>query len=166
MSKRKPTICEDTGEIAKTYGDYLKTKHWRTFRKQILIDRKYTCEKCKRDLTHNSSLLHVHHTTYTNIGHENKEDVLLLCKDCHRDIHSIINSKKTKNKAKKVKNFVKRNKNVEKHKKSELFLMNDDEKYSLSACKKIMALLNQKQRKQVIDFILANIFVEELKGAN
>ena len=99
ISKRKPTICEDTGEIAKTYGDYLKTKHWRTFRKQILIDRKYTCEKCKRDLTHNSSLLHVHHTTYTNIGHENKEDVLLLCKDCHRDIHSIINSKKTKNKA-------------------------------------------------------------------
>lgn len=34
--------------------------------------------------------LHVHHLTYENLGNEADEDLLVLCKDCHREIHGYI----------------------------------------------------------------------------
>jgi DNA-directed RNA polymerase subunit RPC12/RpoP len=43
----------------------------------------WCCARCG-----SKQLLHVHHTSYRNFGHEALEDLLPLCATCHSQIHS------------------------------------------------------------------------------
>ncbi len=64
------------------YHFYLKSNKWRTFRNSVLKNRGYNCEQCssKKDL-------HIHHITYENLGHEDENDVIILCGKCHAEAH-------------------------------------------------------------------------------
>jgi 5-methylcytosine-specific restriction endonuclease McrA len=62
------------------YIRYLKSPEWREKRKQFLEIVNYECEICG-----SKNKLQVHHLNYNNIGEEEKEDVQVLCKDCHKD---------------------------------------------------------------------------------
>lgn len=64
-----------------SYKRYLKTNHWQTTR--FLI--KATKRKC--NLCGSKKNLNVHHKTYRNIGNESERDLLLVCKDCHNELH-------------------------------------------------------------------------------
>ncbi len=65
------------------YEAYINSKAWRTFRGAILAKRGHRCERCWKA----PPVLHLHHLSYANIGHEKDEDVKLLCEDCHRLMH-------------------------------------------------------------------------------
>ena len=80
MLNDKPIICIDTGEIAKNYKAYLKTKHWKGIR------LKYKGSKC---LFCDSKRIQVHHLTYKNIGNETGRDLVPLCRKHHKKIHNI-----------------------------------------------------------------------------
>ena len=70
---------------------YLSSKHWRTFRRGIIVDNKGRCDKCNKHLMMfggNLTFLDVHHLTYKRIWHEKPEDVRLLCRECHEDEHN------------------------------------------------------------------------------
>ena len=67
----------------KDYKNYLKTKHWKDKRKDVLKRAKYKCQLCSSKDT-----LHVHHNTYENIGKEKKEDLIVLCEKCHSKFHN------------------------------------------------------------------------------
>jgi len=57
---------------------YLKSEHWKEIRKMALWSAGYKCEKCSCSIT-----LQVHHRTYKNKWKEQREDVQVLCNDCH-----------------------------------------------------------------------------------
>lgn len=91
--------CVDTGECVEKYDDYLKTKHWRAKRKAIIEERQGVCEKCKKKIVEKGKM-HVHHKTYVRIGDELPSDLMLLCEDCHHDIHNKRKKKTTGSKRK------------------------------------------------------------------
>lgn len=65
------------------YLEYLRSQHWRDFRKEALEYYGHICCGCGTN-----DNLHVHHRTYKNIGNESMEDVVVLCKSCHFREHS------------------------------------------------------------------------------
>lgn len=85
-------VCEDTGEIIKSYSAYLRSKHWRLFKKKFKTSKYYRgkCFICSRD-----KMLHLHHITYVRIGKERLTDVIELCKCCHRNVHKALDKGKT-----------------------------------------------------------------------
>jgi hypothetical protein len=68
------------------YHDYLASPNWEA-RKIILFATRFEgrpcCERCE---THRQ--LHVHHITYTRIGHELNADLIVLCAVCHLAVHN------------------------------------------------------------------------------
>jgi len=63
------------------YRVYLKSEGWRKFAAKIRADRE-KCERCG-----STQSLQVHHLTYYRLGREHPQDVQLLCKSCHEDVH-------------------------------------------------------------------------------
>lgn len=64
------------------YSDYLRTPHWQKVRADALRRAKYHCALCDAE-----KRLEVHHRTYARRGHENPEDVIVLCDGCHEHHH-------------------------------------------------------------------------------
>ena len=64
------------------YVDYLKTKHWRKLRKQVLKRDERRCTICG-----SYEDLNVHHYTYERLGHEKLDDLVTLCRWCHAEEH-------------------------------------------------------------------------------
>lgn len=64
------------------YREYLKTDHWLELREEALKRAGNRCQVCAYKKN-----LHVHHNTYKNIGHEDLEDLVVLCWKCHKTFH-------------------------------------------------------------------------------
>ena len=65
------------------YLEYLQTEHWKTVRTRALSDAGNRCQTCN-----GNGELHTHHRTYANLGHENREDLVILCSKCHEVFHT------------------------------------------------------------------------------
>lgn len=63
------------------YRIYLKSDKWHRMRMKVLTRDKFRCQQCDRGATQ------VHHLTYERVGNERMEDLMSLCKDCHKEIH-------------------------------------------------------------------------------
>lgn len=74
-------ICLDTNEKAYTYEEYLVTKHWRIFREAYISCFGENCEIC------GNKGEELHHLNYNNIGHEQFDDAIFLCRACHKKEH-------------------------------------------------------------------------------
>ena len=57
-------------------------KHWQQLKKDLL-EEVVTCEGCNA-----RGKLELHHKTYKNWGNEKREDVVLLCRRCHKIVHT------------------------------------------------------------------------------
>lgn len=82
--------CPRTGETAKTYSKYLRTKHWREFR-QLALMRAGDC--CEKPSCHSVHDLQVHHLFYKTLGQERLCDVRVLCGVCHAEEHDRLRRK-------------------------------------------------------------------------
>ncbi len=67
--------------LAAEYEAYLATPEWRMRREQAIARTKGSCEICGEIATD------VHHLTYRNIGAELSEDLMPVCRICHKIIH-------------------------------------------------------------------------------
>jgi 5-methylcytosine-specific restriction endonuclease McrA len=66
------------------YSEKLKDPRWQKRRYEIIKQRKSTCEMCG----YIGSKLNIHHLRYDGEPWESKdEDLMLLCKECHRKKH-------------------------------------------------------------------------------
>jgi len=61
------------------YREYLQSPEWREKRREFLEEENYECERCGEYATQ------VHHKTYENLGEEEKDDVEVLCHNCHME---------------------------------------------------------------------------------
>jgi 5-methylcytosine-specific restriction endonuclease McrA len=62
---------------------YMQSNQWRTKVRQLKWRK--VCEVCGSD-----EKLEAHHNTYARLGNENLEDLNLLCRNCHQEIHNIL----------------------------------------------------------------------------
>ncbi len=73
---------------------YCETSHWKIKREQKFAASPLECSKCHRSFDNLKELnipIQVHHKsydTYSRIFHENLDDLVILCKDCHEEEHS------------------------------------------------------------------------------
>lgn len=68
------------------YKEFLKTPYWKIISEFQKYESDYCCVICG-----SKTNLNVHHTTYKNHGNEalNLEDLITVCRDCHRKIHNL-----------------------------------------------------------------------------
>ena len=69
------------------YKSYLKSKEWLAVRESLFLVRGKKCERCR-----SVDNIQVHHIHYVNIFREQLEDLMVVCKDCHRKIHGLNSS--------------------------------------------------------------------------
>lgn len=72
-------------DYKQNYKQYLETEHWKSIRESKLKETGYKCQLCSKT----DAELHVHHNTYERIGDEDMNDLIVLCKDCHKKFHNI-----------------------------------------------------------------------------
>lgn len=82
----------DRKEIVKSirkmpYQEFLKTPYWKAISAFVKNSNGCKCVICGKE-----SRLDVHHTNYKNHGNEinNIEDLIPLCRECHRKAHNIV----------------------------------------------------------------------------
>jgi hypothetical protein len=63
------------------YQQYLQSQRWRTLGKAVRMRANGRCEICRR-----SAVEEVAHLTYERIFHEHIEDLLGVCRKCHREL--------------------------------------------------------------------------------
>ena len=71
-----------------SYQDYINSWMWKDKRDLVLRLRGYECERCG-----SKKHLNVHHLTYETIGNEGDEDMIVLCRNCHKKEHGIEDNK-------------------------------------------------------------------------
>lgn len=82
-SERKTKIYYKKVEIhSEGYYEYLKSEDWRNKRMKTLLRDNMKCRCCGEKATQ------VHHITYDNLGFEKDIDLLSVCAECHKKIHS------------------------------------------------------------------------------
>jgi len=64
------------------YRAYLQSDHWQQLRRQTLWRWDYRCAVCN-----SANFVEVHHRDYSRLGHERPNDVIALCRKCHRFFH-------------------------------------------------------------------------------
>lgn len=65
------------------YLTYLESDNWHTKRQIALDDADHQCAICTSETD-----LDVHHRTYDRLGDENPEDLIVLCRPCHKAFHA------------------------------------------------------------------------------
>lgn len=68
------------------YEAYLQTRHWRELRKQKL-EGATNCQLCGHKPDGPYLDYEIHHVTYMRLGREELDDLLVLCKPCHKRHH-------------------------------------------------------------------------------
>jgi len=68
-------------ELQIKHREYLVSPDWRRRRKAFLLPGSNQCERCKR--WRQGRGIHLHHKHYHTLGRESREDVEILCTDCH-----------------------------------------------------------------------------------
>lgn len=69
------------------YQDYINSRAWEVMRARVIARDGGVCRKCGCR-GHSKAPLQVHHMTYARFGNERDEDLITLCKTCHKAVHA------------------------------------------------------------------------------
>jgi len=75
------------------YRKYLQSDQWRAKRRLVLEFMGYQCVKCRKTLT--ESTANIHHVSYERVRNETLDDLIPLCRECHKLEHSKTHSLQT-----------------------------------------------------------------------
>ena len=67
------------------YEEYIQSEDWKNKRKEVLLEKGNKCFICG-----SSENIHIHHTNYRTLGDEDTRFLFPLCKECHEEIHSLV----------------------------------------------------------------------------
>lgn len=65
------------------YDAYMNSEEWRQLKIQIIKERGRRCERCGAL----PPIIYLHHLTYKRFGHEWRQDLILVCFECHAKEH-------------------------------------------------------------------------------
>lgn len=65
------------------YDQYLRSQQWDLIRRKVRSKYKDTCQECFK-----SGKVEIHHKTYERIGAEHIDDLIALCRTCHKALHA------------------------------------------------------------------------------
>jgi hypothetical protein len=72
-----------------SYKDYLKSDCWKNKKTETISLNGSVCSRCGVELSRKD--LELHHKNYDQeFGEENQEDLMLVCTDCHEELHQDI----------------------------------------------------------------------------
>ena len=77
------------------YKSLLNSDYRRGYSYAIVKERNWTCEECGKKFQYQRNMLNVHHLIYHNDNKPwqyDKEELQLLCKDCHAKRHGKLNT--------------------------------------------------------------------------
>jgi hypothetical protein len=98
MRDPRPGIPWSRGRVAKRekYGSYMDSPEWYRKREQWAAEWRDTtgtdivCAVCGETWTlHQGDL---HHRTYDRLGHERLTDLVPMCRSCHKQLHTVMES--------------------------------------------------------------------------
>lgn len=70
------------------YTKHINSDRWERRRQQAIQDVGGTCQFIKNGkLCGSTDRIQVHHLSYDNLGNEKPEDLLVVCRECHRRVH-------------------------------------------------------------------------------
>jgi len=72
-----------TGMTPDKYRPYIKSWSWKKRRWAFFSIYDYECGMCGEE----DKSMHLHHTTYENIGNEQESELIPLCGFCHWKVH-------------------------------------------------------------------------------
>lgn len=84
------------------YNRYMDSPEWQKKREAVFKAQGKKCRRCGSE----RGVLHVHHLTYARFGHEDLEDLQVLCEGCHGLIHPEMKQRKEKPKPTETQEFV------------------------------------------------------------
>lgn len=95
MMEEAGKLQRETDQDLKTY---YKTSHWKGLSKSLLAPFTTTCELCgcahwKKNRKGNikmNRLFVCHHKNYFHLGHEKRDDIMILCAACHKLAHELL----------------------------------------------------------------------------
>ena len=64
------------------YHTYIRSQAWGRKRWGALQRAGHACQVCK-----STERLHIHHNTYSDLGHESASSLICLCSECHDLFH-------------------------------------------------------------------------------
>ena len=71
-----------TGNLYESYGEYLRSSHWKETRDAALQRAGGRCCVCG-----GTDGISVHHRSYERLGAETEDDLVVLCRSCHAIFH-------------------------------------------------------------------------------
>ena len=78
--KRKRVIFDKL--LDNNYQDYLESNEWKERVKEAEEENNHECQLCFRHVG-GSGGGQLHHINYNNLGNEQEEDLIYVCKECH-----------------------------------------------------------------------------------
>ena len=97
----------------KSYKEYLQSQHWLVTKdyfyshsQRILMMRRsggICCEFCRT-----KGKVNLHHKTYERLGNERCTDLIILCDDCHQQIHDLPRNIKLPHRTRKLRRLTRR----------------------------------------------------------
>lgn len=76
------------------YEQYIQSAEWKALRQKVLERDRFQCQTCC-----STDDLEVHHRTYDRLFHEDLEDLITLCHECHEAITCVIRKRRYEAKA-------------------------------------------------------------------
>lgn len=78
-----------------TYREVLRSAEWRALKWRCIMRAGFRCERCGRRyrglrVRGAMRVFNLHHRHYLTVGAETPEDVMVLCRICHRLEHDLI----------------------------------------------------------------------------
>lgn len=72
--------------MTEEYQDYISSDEWKEKKTAQIVEYGLCCSKCGKELSRRD--LDLHHKSYDKeFGSETEEDLMLVCKDCHKELH-------------------------------------------------------------------------------
>jgi 5-methylcytosine-specific restriction endonuclease McrA len=82
-SQHRPRLIISQHDKRYRYDQYLGSQQWDLIRRQVRTKYKDTCQECFK-----AGKVEIHHKTYERIGAEEIDDLVALCRSCHKALHA------------------------------------------------------------------------------
>ena len=66
------------------YNEYMLSPEWKEKRIAVAQREDHVCQMCGQKVL---VKYHIHHKTYARFGHEDLNDLMFLCEQCHSKLH-------------------------------------------------------------------------------